>query len=194
MRLKASSPCWKRFPWIPSVGRMVRTMAAARSPPGCATQRFAYVGCLPTSESDGVRFLCKGAALILCVAPCRKKRSLEAIMFGKSATFAVAVAILAASGCASLPSRDPALDDARLSLDAARRNPQVAMYASPEFSQAAATLRQADDLAANGGRYDDVHQLAVLANQRAAAAQDVARSAAGRGSTATGGGSAAPSQ
>ena len=96
-------------------------------------------------------------------------------MFGKSATFAVALAILAASGCASFPGRDPALDDARLSLDAARRNPQVAMYASAEFDQAAATLRQADDLAANGGRYNDVHQLAVLANQRAAAAQDVAR-------------------
>jgi uncharacterized protein YcfJ len=96
-------------------------------------------------------------------------------VFGKSATFAVALAILAASGCASFPPRDPALDDARLSLDAARRNPQVAMYASAEFEQASATLRQADDLAANGGRYNDVHQLAVLANQRAAAAQDVAR-------------------
>ena len=96
-------------------------------------------------------------------------------MFGKSATFAVALAILAASGCASFPGRDPALDDARLSLDAARRNPQVAMYASAEFDQAAATLRQADDLAASGGRYSDVHQLAVLANQRAATAQDVAR-------------------
>lgn len=96
-------------------------------------------------------------------------------MFGKSATFAVAVAILAASGCTSIPSRDPALDDARLSVDAARRNPQVAMYAPAEFGQAAATLRQAEDLAANGGRYDDVHQLALLANQRAAAAQDVAR-------------------
>jgi len=49
------------------------------------------------------------------------------------------------------------------------------MYASAEFDQAAATLRQAEDLAAKGGQYNDVHQLAVLANQRAAAAQDVAR-------------------
>jgi len=105
----------------------------------------------------------------------RRRQKLEAIVFGKSATFAVALAILAASGCASFPGRDPALDDARLSLDAARRNPQVAMYASAEFDQAAATLRQADDLAANGGRYNDAHQLAVLANQRAATAQDVAR-------------------
>jgi uncharacterized protein YcfJ len=100
---------------------------------------------------------------------------MEAIMFGKSATFAVALAILAVSGCASFPTRDPALDDARLSVDAARRNPQVATYAPAEFDQAVVTLRQADDLAANGGRYDDVHQLAVLANQRAASAQNVAR-------------------
>jgi uncharacterized protein YcfJ len=95
-------------------------------------------------------------------------------MFEKSATFAIALAILAASGCATIP-RDPALDDARLSLNAARQNPQVAIYAPAELNQAAATLRQAEDLAASGGRYDDVHQLAVLANQRAVAAQDVAR-------------------
>jgi uncharacterized protein YcfJ len=102
-------------------------------------------------------------------------KKVEAIMFGKSATFAVALAILAVSGCASFPGRDPALDDARLSVDAARRNPQVAMYASAELDQAAVTLRQADDLAASGGRYEEVHQLALLANQRAATAQDVAR-------------------
>jgi uncharacterized protein YcfJ len=96
-------------------------------------------------------------------------------MFGKSATYAVSLAILAASGCASIPDRDPALDDARLSLDAARRNPQVATYASAELDQAAATLRQADDLAAKGWQYNEAHQLAVLAKQRAEAAQDVAR-------------------
>ena len=96
-------------------------------------------------------------------------------MFERSARFGIAFAILAASGCASYPVHDPALDDARVSLDAARRNPQVATYAPAELNQAAATLRQADDLAASGGRYDDVHQLALLANQRAAAAQDAAR-------------------
>lgn len=96
-------------------------------------------------------------------------------MFGKSATFAVGLTILVASGCASFPGRDPALDDAQLSLDAARRNPQVAMYAPAELNEAAATLRQADDLAASGGGYNDVHHLAVLAGQRAAAAQDAAR-------------------
>lgn len=96
-------------------------------------------------------------------------------MRGKSVTSVVTLAILAVAGCASFPERDPALDDARLSLDAARRNAQVAIYAPAEFDQAAATLRRADDLAQNGGRYDEVHQLAVLARQRAVASQDVAR-------------------
>jgi uncharacterized protein YcfJ len=100
-------------------------------------------------------------------------------MFAKrSASSAVAIALLALAGCATYPGNDPALSDARASLDAARANPQVATYAPAEFSQAAATLRQADDLAANGGRYDDVHQLAVLAGQRAANAQTVARARA----------------
>lgn len=96
-------------------------------------------------------------------------------MFEKFAKSILVVAILAASGCASFPERDPALDNARLSLDAAQRNPQVVTYASAELEQAAATLRQADDLAAKGARYDDVHSLALLASQRAATAQDVAR-------------------
>jgi uncharacterized protein YcfJ len=104
-----------------------------------------------------------------------KPQVLEAIVFGKSTRFAVAFAILAVSGCASFPGRDPALDDARLSLDAARRNPQVVTYAPAELDQAALMLRQAEELAASGVRYNDAHQLAVLANQRAIAAQDTAR-------------------
>lgn len=96
-------------------------------------------------------------------------------MLERSAKSLLVVAILAASGCASFPERDPALDNARLSLDAARHNPQVVTYAAVELDQAAASLRQADDLAASGGRYNDVHSLAVLASERVAAAQDVAR-------------------
>ena len=96
-------------------------------------------------------------------------------MLEKSAKSVLVVAILAASGCASFPERDPALDNARLSLDAARRNPQVVTYAPTELEQAAATLRQADDLAANGARYDEVHLLAMRASERVAAAQEMAR-------------------
>lgn len=96
-------------------------------------------------------------------------------MFRRSTKYLVALAIVAVSGCASFPQRDPALEDARLSVETARRNPQVAMYAPSELEQAAATLRQADDLAASGGPYSDVHSLALLAEQRAAAAQNAAR-------------------
>src|SRR4030095_10366331 len=85
------------------------------------------------------------------------------------------LAVLAAAGCASMAERDPAMEDARISVNAARSNPQVASYAPVELNQAVATLRQADDLAARGGRLADVQQLAMLANQRAALAQEVAR-------------------
>ncbi len=95
-------------------------------------------------------------------------------MVSKPAAFGITLAILAASGCATYPP-DPALDNARMAVDSARRNPQVAVYAPVEFDQAAAALHQADDLAAKGGSYNDVHQLAVQAHQRATAAQDMAK-------------------
>ena len=67
------------------------------------------------------------------------------------------------------------MEDARVSVNAARSNPQIASYAPVELNQAVATLRQAEDLAARGGRMGEVQQLAMLANQRAAVAQEVAR-------------------
>lgn len=98
-------------------------------------------------------------------------------MLKKSITLAGALAILIVSGCATMPQHDPALDIAHAAVDAARRNPQVAVYAPTEFDQATAALHQADELSVQGGNYNynDAHQLAVLANQRAVAAQDVAR-------------------
>lgn len=85
------------------------------------------------------------------------------------------LAVLAAAGCASVPQNDPVMVDARMSVNAARSNPQVATYAPAELDQAVVTLRQAEDLAARGGPYGEVQQLAVLASQRAAFAQDTAR-------------------
>jgi len=70
------------------------------------------------------------------------------------------------------------MQDARLSVNAARSNPQVASYAPLELGQAVDTLRQADELAARGGQVAEVHQLATLAIQRAAVAQQVARTRA----------------
>ena len=96
-------------------------------------------------------------------------------MLRNSAKSVLVLAVLAAAGCASVPERDAVMEDARLSVNAARSNPQVASYAPAELDQAVATLRQADDLAARGGRIGEVHQLAMLASQRAALAQEAAR-------------------
>jgi len=96
-------------------------------------------------------------------------------MLRNSAKSVLVLAVLAAAGCASVPQRDAVMEDARVSVNAARSNPQVASYAPAELDQAVATLRQADDLAARGGRIGEVHQLAMLASQRAALAQEAAR-------------------
>jgi uncharacterized protein YcfJ len=96
-------------------------------------------------------------------------------MLKNSAKSVLVLAMLAATGCASFPERDAVMEDARVSVNAARSNPQVATYAPAELDQAVATLRQADDLAARGGRIGEVHQLAMLASQRAALAQEAAR-------------------
>jgi uncharacterized protein YcfJ len=99
-------------------------------------------------------------------------------MLRNSAKSFVMLAVLAAAGCASVLPGDPVMEDARLSVNAARSNPQVVSYASLELAQAVDTLRQADDVAARGGRVGEVHQLATLASQRAAFAQQVARTRA----------------
>jgi uncharacterized protein YcfJ len=96
-------------------------------------------------------------------------------MFRKSARSVLMIAVLAAAGCASVPERDAVMEDARISVNAARSNPQVASYAPAELNQAISTLRQAEDLAARGGRVGEVQQLAMLASQRAALAQEAAR-------------------
>lgn len=96
-------------------------------------------------------------------------------MLRNSAKYVLLLAVLAVAGCATVPERDAVMEDARLSVNAAASNPQVASYAPAELNQAVATLRQADDLAARGGRVGEVHQLAMLASQRAAMAQEAAR-------------------
>ena len=85
------------------------------------------------------------------------------------------LAVLAASGCASVSGRDAVMEDARVSVNAARSNPLVTSYAPAELNLAIATLRQADDLVARGGRTSDVDQLGMLASQRAGLAQEAAR-------------------
>ena len=99
-------------------------------------------------------------------------------MWKKTATSLAIVAMLAAAGCATVPPGDPLMVDARTSVSAAQSNPQVVTYAPLELAQAVDTLRQANDLAARNGGVVELHQLATLASQRAALAQQVARTRA----------------
>jgi len=96
-------------------------------------------------------------------------------MLRNSAKSILVLAALAAAGCATVRERDFALEDARMSVNAARSDSQIATYAPAELGKAVSTLRQADDLAANGGRMGEVDQLAMLASQRAGLAQEAAR-------------------
>jgi outer membrane protein OmpA-like peptidoglycan-associated protein len=96
-------------------------------------------------------------------------------MLAHRTTAAVALALLAAAGCATYPQRDAVVEDARVAVYAVRSNPQVVTYAPAEIDQAVITLRDADDLAARGGSLIEVRRLAQLAQQRAALAQETAR-------------------
>jgi len=86
-----------------------------------------------------------------------------------------ALLLLALAGCVTVPENDAILVDARMAVSAARSNPQVVTYAPIELDQAVMTLRDADSLAARGGSVEEVHRLALLANQRASIAQETAR-------------------
>lgn len=99
----------------------------------------------------------------------------EASVSGISARVAIILALLATAGCASIPERYPALDDARMTVNAARSNPLVVNYAPGELSQAVDALRRADSMAASGARSAEVRDVAILAGQRASLAQDAAR-------------------
>jgi outer membrane protein OmpA-like peptidoglycan-associated protein len=96
-------------------------------------------------------------------------------MFTHPAKSILVLSLLVAAGCATVPERDPVVEDARVAVYAARSNPQVGTYAAVELDLAVVTLRDADDLAARGGNISEVHRLALLAQQRAALAQDTAR-------------------
>ena len=55
---------------------------------------------------------------------------LEATMSKNSAKSVLVLAVLAVAGCASIPENDPAMEDARVSVNAARNNPHVVTYAA----------------------------------------------------------------
>jgi outer membrane protein OmpA-like peptidoglycan-associated protein len=89
----------------------------------------------------------------------------------KTAILAGAVML---AGCSSMPTSTSTLDQARGDFAAANSNPQVSTYAPLEFKLASDALEQANAAAAKRQSLDKVDQLAYLAKQKIAIAQQVA--------------------
>jgi outer membrane protein OmpA-like peptidoglycan-associated protein len=87
----------------------------------------------------------------------------------------LALALVGLASCAVVPIHDGALEDARTYVYGVRSDPAVVAYAPVEIDQAIVTLRRADDVAARGGSLTEIHDLAALARERAALAQQTAR-------------------
>lgn len=96
-------------------------------------------------------------------------------MNARPVKYVLALAIVALASCAIVPVRDAALEDARAYVYSVRSDPNVIAYAPVEMDQAVATLRRADDVATRGGALAEIHDLAALARERAALAQQTAR-------------------
>lgn len=91
--------------------------------------------------------------------------------FFKTAVLASAVMLAA---CSTIPTSTPTLDQARGDFVAANNNPQVSNYAPLEFKAASDALEQANAAAAKRESLDKIDQLAYLAKQKIATAQQVA--------------------
>lgn len=83
----------------------------------------------------------------------------------------IAVAILA--GCAA--PKNSSLTEAHSSYDSARSNPQVTNLAALELKQAGDSLNKADDALSKRESTDTVNQLAYIAKQQVAVAQETAK-------------------
>ncbi|MDB5756658.1 MAG: flagellar motor protein MotB [Massilia sp.] len=91
--------------------------------------------------------------------------------FLKSAALAGAVMLAA---CSTMPTSTPTLDQARGDFIAANNNPQVSSFAPLEFKQASDALEQANAAAARRDSLERIDQLAYIAKQKIATAQQVA--------------------
>jgi len=85
----------------------------------------------------------------------------------------IAVAIL--SGCSSVPKKNTSLEEAHSSYNSARNNPQVTNLAPLELKEAGDTLDQADQALSKGQGDAQVNQLAYIASQQVAIAEETAK-------------------
>lgn len=79
------------------------------------------------------------------------------------------------SGCATVPSENASLKHAHSSYNSARSNPQVTKLAAIELQDAGETLRKADAALSKREGDPTVNQLAYLAKQKVAIAQETAK-------------------
>jgi len=89
-------------------------------------------------------------------------------------TIALALAVAALCGCATLDQRPYALEDARIAVDTARANPQVTALAPGELNDAIAAYQRAESTYRAEGDSVEVRHLAYVARDRAAIAQEAA--------------------
>ena len=87
----------------------------------------------------------------------------------------ISLTLLAAffSGCSSMPNNS--LEEARQSYSNARSNPQVTNHASIELKEAGDTLAKADTAISKGESSASIEQLAYLAKQQVAIAEETAK-------------------
>lgn len=84
----------------------------------------------------------------------------------------IAVAVI--SGCSSMP-QNQSLTEAHSNYNSARTNPEVTNLAALELKDAGDTLNKADDALNKDEDDDEVNQLAYIATQQVAIAQQVAK-------------------
>lgn len=82
---------------------------------------------------------------------------------------------IAISACSSVPTTTSTLDQARSDYTSAQNNSAVAQYAPMEFKAATDALNAANTAAADRQSLDKIDQLAYVAKQKIATAQEVAR-------------------
>jgi outer membrane protein OmpA-like peptidoglycan-associated protein len=87
----------------------------------------------------------------------------------------IAAAALVLSACYTAPTRPPVLDDARIAVEGARANPQVTTFAPGELRDAIGAYERAEAMLRNDGDISEVRQLSRVARDRAAMAQELAR-------------------
>lgn len=102
-------------------------------------------------------------------------------------TSAILAGAVLLSACSSVPLTTPVLDQARGDFIAANNNPQVATYAPLEFKQASDALDKANAAAAAKESLADVDQLAYIAKQKIATAQEIAKQKAAEADIANAG-------